>query len=208
MNDSGSPAAAQGLCWYALHTRHQHEKTVVFLLENEGFEVFLPLYTSAHRRKDRVKQVSLPLFSCYVFLRGGLDRWLQVATTPGVHGVVGSRGRAAVIPQAEVESIRQAVQNSLQLEPHPFLKDGDWVRVKSGPLAGIEGILVRKRNLFRLVLSVEMLGRSACVEVDVCTVEKVPSPNVRTKLLTRDKTLHVLENRIFTRSSSEEPTAY
>ncbi len=159
--------------WYALYTRHQHEKTIASALANKGFEVFLPLYNVAHRWKDRTKQLSLPLFPCYVFLRTGGREWLPVLTTPGVHMVVGYSGQPTSIPEAEIDAIRRAVQNSTQVEPHPFLKCGDWVRVKSGPLEDIKGILVRKKSQFRLVLSVEMLGKSVSLEVDVSTVERI-----------------------------------
>jgi len=159
--------------WYALHTNYQHEKAVARILTQKGFDVFLPLYDVAHRWKDRTKQLSLPLFPCYVFIQGGLDRRLHVLNTPGVVGFVGWSGRAAAIPEAEIEAVLRMIESSLKVEPHPFLKCGDWVRVKSGPLQGIEGILVRKKNLFRLVLSVEMLQKSVAVEVDVTAVESV-----------------------------------
>jgi transcription antitermination factor NusG len=158
--------------WYALHTSHQHEKAVASVLSNKGFHTFLPLYDVAHRWKDRTKQLSLPLFPCYVFLRGGLDRRLQVLSTPGVHGFVGWSGRAAVIPEREIQAVTRMLESSLRLEPHPFLKCGDWVRIRSGPLAGLEGILVRKKDSFRLVLSVEMLQKSVAVEVDIAMVER------------------------------------
>ena len=92
--------------WYALYTRHQHEKCVHRILTGKGFEAFLPLYTTAHQWKDRVKRVSLPLFPCYVFLRGPFSQWLPVLTTPGVHAVVGFGGQPASIPNAEIEAIR------------------------------------------------------------------------------------------------------
>jgi transcription antitermination factor NusG len=158
--------------WYALYTRHQHEKTVALALANKGFEVFLPLYNVAHRWNDRTKRLSLPLFPCYVFLRAWGREWLPILTTPGVHMVVGYSGRPAIIPEGEIDAVRRAVENSTQVEPHPFLKCGDWVRVKSGPLEGAEGILVRRKSQFRLVLSVEMLGKSVSLEVDVSTVER------------------------------------
>jgi transcription antitermination factor NusG len=164
MNDS---------CWYALYTRHQHEKVVAQVLSAKGFSVFLPLYTAARQTRDRVKSVQLPLFPCYVFLQGGMDRRLDIVTTPGMHSFVESGGRAAVIAAAEIEAIRRVVDMNAQLEPHPFLRYGDWVRIKSGALAGIEGILVQKKNLFRLVLSVEMLGKSVSMEVDSFAVERV-----------------------------------
>lgn len=170
MQDS---SAASG--WYALYTRHQHENTVAQILTNKGYEVFLPLYTVAHRWQDRTKQLRLPLFPCYVFLRGAFGGWLPVLTTPGIHTIVGWAGRPAVIPEVEIEAVRQVVNSSLRFEPHPFLKCGDRVRIKSGPLRGLEGILARKKNLFRLVISVEMLGKSAAVEVDTCSLERLSS---------------------------------
>jgi len=159
--------------WYALYTRHQHEKAVAQSLEGKGFDVFLPLYNAVHRWKDRTKQLSLPLFPCYVFLRTGAGEWLPVLTTPGVHMVVSCSGLPTPIPEAEIDSIRRVVENSTLVEPHPFLRTGDWVRVRSGPLADVEGILVRKKSKFRLVLSVEMLGKSASVEVDLAIVERI-----------------------------------
>ncbi len=162
--------------WYALHTRHQHEKAVAQILSNKGFEIFLPLYTVARRWQDRTKQLWLPLFPCYVFLRSELEHRLQILTTPGVHTIVGWAGRPAMISQAEIDAVRRVLESSLRVEPHPFLKCGEWVRVRSGPLQGLEGVLVRKKSLFRLVLSVEALGRSAAVEVDVFMVERVATP--------------------------------
>ena len=159
--------------WYALHTRHQHEKCVHRILTGKGLEAFLPLYATAHHWKDRVKRVSLPLFPCYVFLRGPLVHWLPVLTTPGVHNVVGFGGEPASISSAEIEAIRMVVESSVKAEPHPFLKCGDRVRVTAGPLRGLEGILLRKKNWCKLLLSVEMLQRSVAVEIDVAMVQRI-----------------------------------
>jgi transcription antitermination factor NusG len=163
--------------WYALYTRHQHEKVIAHSLSTKGFEVFLPLYSAARQWKDRTKQLRLPLFPCYVFLRGELNRWLDVVSTPGIHSLVGSSGRPAIIPEAEIDAVRHVVEGGITMEPHPFLKCGDQVRVRSGVLEGIEGILVRKKNLFRLVLSVQLLEKSVALEVDASTVERVSRPN-------------------------------
>src|ERR1035438_8915622 len=164
--------------WYALYTRHQHEKVVAQALSGKGFEVFLPQYRSVRRWKDRQKEIVLPLFPNYVFIQGGLARILSIVTTPGVHSLVSWGGRPAEIPWNEIEAVRRLVESSLPLEPHPFLKCGDLVRIKSGALEGIEGILVRKTRGVRLVLSVEMLSRSAAVEVDVSMVEHVPAAEI------------------------------
>jgi transcription antitermination factor NusG len=159
--------------WHALYTRHQHEKVVAQALEGKGFDVFLPQYRAIRKWKDRKKELSLPLFPNYVFIQGGLDRMLQIVTTPGVHSLVSWGGRPAEIPLRDIDAIRRIVDSMLPVEPHPFLKCGDLVRIKSGPLEGIEGILVRKTRGFRLILSVEMLSRSAAVEVDVNIVERL-----------------------------------
>ena len=159
--------------WHALHTRHQHEKVVAEILANKGFEIYLPLYAVIHRWKDRNKQVSLPLFPCYVFLRGGLDRRIQVITTAGVHGIVTTAGRPGIIPEPEIDVIRRVIENQMNVEPSPFLNCGDRVRVHSGPLAGVEGILINKQNQPRLVLSVEILGRSVSVEVAISMVDRL-----------------------------------
>jgi transcription antitermination factor NusG len=159
--------------WWALYTRHQHEKTVAEVLSAKGFEVFLPVYESMRRWKDRTKLLSLPLFPGYVFVRGDLDRRLQVVSTPGVHMILSRGDELAVIPAAEIRAIRLTLEGPNLVEPHPFLNCGQRVRVKQGPLEGVEGILVRKKNLCRLVLSVDMLAQSVAVEVDAADVESV-----------------------------------
>ncbi len=140
------------------------------MLSAKGFEVFLPLYESTRRWKDRRKVIALPLFPCYVFVRGGLDRRLQVLTTPGVHMILSRGERIATIPEDEIEAIRKTIEGPFRVEPHPFLRCGERVRVVRGSLEGVEGVLIRKKNLYRLVLSVEMLAQSVAVEIDAADV--------------------------------------
>ncbi len=166
-------AEARSSPWHAIYTRHQHEKAVARMLANKGFQVFLPLYRGSHQWRDRVIQLSLPLFPSYVFLRGAPEHRLKILTTPGIIFLVCFGSQPAVIPQEEIEAIRAVVQRGMHVEPHPFLKCGEWVRVKSGPLEGLEGILVRRKNQLRLVLTVELLQKSVGVEVDACVVERV-----------------------------------
>lgn len=159
--------------WYALYTRHQHEKAVARHLEQMGFEVFLPLYREVHQWKDRRKSVVLPLFPCYVFFSGDLGRRFEILNTPGVFSLVCTGAKAGIIPAAELDAVRRAMTNPLSLEPHPFLQCGQRIRVHSGPLAGIEGIVVRKKDSLRIVISVEMLRRSVSIEVKEAVVERV-----------------------------------
>ncbi len=159
--------------WWAIYTRHQHEKTVSKVLSGKGFEVFLPLYESVRRWKDRNKTLSLALFPCYVFVRGGLDRRLQVLMTPGVHTILSAGERVAIIPNEEIDAIRLAANSTADIEPHPFLRCGEKVRVTRGSLEGVVGVLIRKKSIYRLVLSVEMLAQSVSVEIDASDVEPV-----------------------------------
>lgn len=170
MSSANPVANASSVCWHALYTRHQHEKTVTHILTDKGFETLLPLYNAVRRWKDRTTVLSLPLFPCYVFLKGGLERRLDILTTPGVYDLVSSAGQPLAIPWTEIDAIERALEAGLHLEPYPLLKIGERVRVKYGPLTGVQGILVRKKNLFRLVLSVEMLGKAVAVEVDTCLI--------------------------------------
>lgn len=166
--------------WYAVHTRHQHEKLIARTLANKGFEVFLPLYTEVRQWRDRTKRLELPLFSCYVFLRGDLNRRLPIVTTPGVHGMVATGGRLSGIPEEEIQAVRNVIENRVNVEPHPFLNCGDLVRVKTGALRGLEGFLVRKKGLTRLIISVSLLERSVAAEVDAGAVERVAGSQART----------------------------
>jgi transcription antitermination factor NusG len=160
--------------WYAVSTRHQHEKVVARILEYRDFEVFLPLYKTRRRWVDRIKEISVPLFPGYLFVREVRDRWLEILTAGGVSSIISCGGQPAAVPVSEIEGVRRIVESTLRVEPHPFLKSGDWVRVTHGPIEGVEGILIRKKGIARLVLSVKLLGKSAAVEVDATHVERTP----------------------------------
>ena len=162
--------SAEPTGWNAVYTRHQHEKIIAASLERCGFEAFFPTYTVIRQWTDRKKRVSLPLFPCYVFLRSCIEERWKILAMPGVHSLVMFAGSPASISASEIEAIRKAVESKLRVEPHPFLRCGDWVRIKSGPLADLEGILVRKRGSYRLILSLELLGKSVAVEVDAFSV--------------------------------------
>jgi transcription antitermination factor NusG len=160
------------VCWNALHTRYQHERQVEAMLSAKGFETFLPTYDAFHKWKDRTKKISEALFPGYLFIADVTDRRLQVMTTPGVCAIVSVAGTPATIPDHEIEAIRKCVSDAGKVEPHPYLQGGDVVRVRNGPLSGVEGILVRKKDSCRLVVSVEILGRAASVEIDAACVSK------------------------------------
>lgn len=167
--------------WYAVYTRHQHEKSAAGLLTDKGFEVLLPLYQTTHRWKDRRQSVLLPLFRSYLFIRASITRRIEILTTPGVCWLVGSGGYPTQLPEHEIEAVRKLAASRYSYQPHPFLNTGERVRVIKGLLYGLEGILTRVKNQGRVVLSVELLRQSAAVEVDLDTLERVNPPSFPTR---------------------------
>jgi transcription elongation factor/antiterminator RfaH len=163
------------MSWYALYTRPRHEKQVFQELTNKGIESFLPTYKVRRRWSDRYKIVEEPLFKNYLFVNiGDFNRGYYETLRPyGAVAFVMFDNKPAEIPAIEVESIRRLVTSELPYDPHPYLKIGRRVRVRSGPLEGCEGILARKKGLTRLVLSVNLLQQSVSAEVDADTVEPV-----------------------------------
>jgi len=182
-SDSRSSQREAGNNWHALHVRHQHEKAVAQTLSNKGLNIFLPLYRATHTWRNRPKQLQLPLFPCYVFVQGGMDRKIQIVNTPGIIGIVSCGGLPAVVPPEQVAAVRRIVENPSHVEPCEFLKCGDPVVVISGPLQGVDGILVRTKGVFRLMVSMEILGRSATVEIDIASVRRIGQPLMATRTL-------------------------
>jgi transcription antitermination factor NusG len=162
--------------WYAAYTCANHEKRVAKQLEERAVEHFLPLYGSVRRWKDRKVKLELPLFPGYVFVHLALRDRLRVLQTPGVARLIGFGGLPTALPDQEMEAMRNGLQRQLLLEPHPYLTIGRRVRLKSGPFVGLEGILVRRKGLLRLVLSLDLIQRSVAVEVDASEVEPVFQP--------------------------------
>lgn len=152
--------------WFALRVKSRAEKLVARMARNRGFEEFLPVYQSLHRWSDRTKSVEVPLFPGYVFCRLNPDRRLPLLTIPGVMHFVGIGKAPVAIEEAEIDAIRRAVESGLSAEPWPFLEVGQRVRLESGPLAGLEGILTEARNQQRLVVSVTLLRRSIGVRIE------------------------------------------
>ena len=161
---------ALGSSWYAIYTRPRHEKRVAEQLTERHLESCLPLCGEVHRWKDRMKEVFLPLFPGYVFVRTGLDNRQQILRLPGVVRFVGFGGTPVPIPESQVEALRHAMRSGIPFERHYYLQVGQYVKVCRGPLQGTAGILVRCKGAHRLVLSIDIIQRSIAVEVEVSEV--------------------------------------
>jgi transcription antitermination factor NusG len=156
--------------WHAICVCPRHEKYVAQRLGARQITYFLPLYSSLRRWKDRRKQIEMVLFPGYVFVNVALQEQLAVLMLPGVLRFVSFQGRPAVVPDHEVRAISAGSHLGIEVQPHPYLRTGQRVRVVAGPLIDTEGILVRRNGRFRLVLSVDSLMRSISLEVDECDV--------------------------------------
>jgi transcription antitermination factor NusG len=165
-----SDKAAEGH-WYALYTCPRHEKRVAEQIEQRSISCFLPVYRSVRRWKDRRKELELALFPGYVFVRIDLKDRLRVLQLASVVRFVSFNGHPVSLPDGEVESLMNGLASGVCAEPHPYLTIGRRVRVRYGPMAGMQGILVRRKEGFRLVLSIDLIMRSVMLEVDEADVE-------------------------------------
>jgi transcription antitermination factor NusG len=152
--------------WYVAQTCSRHEKRVAAQLTARSIENFLPLYETVSRWKDRRVRLQLPLFPGYIFVRVPIRERLRALEIPSVARLVGFGGMPAPLPDHEMEAMQNGLAGQLRAEPHPYLTVGRRVRINSGPLAGLQGILLRKKGSYRFVLSVELIQRSIVVDVD------------------------------------------
>jgi transcription antitermination factor NusG len=159
------------LRWYAAYTCANHEKLVRERLEERSVESFLPVYETVRRWKDRRMHLQLPLFPGYVFVRMALVDRLRVLQVPSVVRLVGFNGHLSALPDEEIEGLKKGLAGGVRAEPHPFLTVGRRVRLKSGPLAGMQGILLRRKGIFRVVISIDLIQRAVAVDADAADVE-------------------------------------
>ena len=172
---TGASPLGEQAQWYAIRTRSRHEKMVSDQLDKLGVENFLPLVKQTRQWSDRVKDVDLPLFSGYTFVRVALsspDR-LRVLQTHGVAGFVGINCSGTAIPENQIQDIRTLLASKVQFEEQPFLRVGQRVRVRGGALDGVEGILSAQNDDHSLVISLEPIQRSLSVRIQGYTVEPV-----------------------------------
>ena len=164
------------LNWYAVYVRSRHEFKVFNRLTESGIEVFLPVVERLNRWKDRKKLVSFPLFAGYLFVHisKNYNEILSVLKTHGVVRFLGIvPGEPEVVPDEQIASLKKIVESKGEIDPYPYLKEGQQVRIKKGPLAGVEGILVEKTGQHRLVLSVDILRQGVSIKIDTSDVEAV-----------------------------------
>jgi transcriptional antiterminator NusG len=161
--------------WYAVQTRGRHEKKVATKLNEKGIETFLPAMREVHRWSDRNKIVEVPLFPCYTFVRAAVDssERLRIVQTDGVVRIVGTGTELSAIDAKQIDDIRMLLGAEVPMMMYPCLKVGQRIRVRSGCLAGLEGILVSRPRESTLVICVEAIQRAIAINVDGYQIEAV-----------------------------------
>jgi transcription antitermination factor NusG len=155
-----------GQRWFALQVRTRWESSTAVLLSGKGYQTLLPTYQTKRRWDGRLRQQNAPLFPGYLFCQFDVSNRLPILVTPGVIAVVG-RGRVPVpVEDAEIAAIERVVSSSLRAEPWPYLEIGEKIRIESGALHGIEGVLIDFKGNHRIVVSVSLLRRSVALEID------------------------------------------
>ncbi len=162
------------LRWVALYTRSRHEKLVDRELQKKGIETFLPLRKVTRDWSDRKKIIEEPLFKSYLFVRLPLkDRWTVLNTTGAVSFVGRPAAEPVEVPEKELSIVRRFIEEEIQMDPFPYLKEGERVYIRSGAFKGAEGFIVRKDNHCRLVISLDLLMQSISIVIDQACVESI-----------------------------------
>ncbi|MGB8888262.1 MAG: UpxY family transcription antiterminator [Candidatus Korobacteraceae bacterium] len=163
---SGDPSE-----WFAAYTVPRHEKAVGRQFEARHIRSFLPLYRVSRRWKNGCKViVEQPLFPSYIFVCIDRRESVKVLQVPGVLNIVSAGRELAPLPTSEVEALRAGLPLR-HFEPHSYLVVGEKVRIIAGSFAGMSGVLVRKKNNLRVVLTLDLIRQSFAVEVGIDEIE-------------------------------------
>lgn len=163
--------------WYAVYTYPRHEKAVTEQLEAKYIETFLPTFVTESRWKDRRVQIQTPAFPRYVFVRSNKSERSKVFAVPGVVRILSYNGTPAPIDELEIEAVKLCLERGATLEAHTSIEIGEHVRVRSGMLEGVVGLVVRCKNARRLIVPISLINQSIAVEVDANLLEPLNAQN-------------------------------
>lgn len=157
--------------WYALYTYPRHEKAVREQLRSRCVEVFLPTFTRVSQWRDRKVKINDPVFPGYVFTRIQLSERSRVLCVPGVVRMLSYNGAPAPIDDSELEAVKLCLERGVAIEVQPFLEVGERVRVRSGVLMGVEGLISHSAKNRTLIVPISLINQSVAVEVDASLLE-------------------------------------
>jgi transcription antitermination factor NusG len=159
-------SAYEQAAWFAIKIKPRFERHVLLLLQNKGYETFLPLYQCRRQWTHRAKTLSLPLFPGYIFCRFDIRNRLPLLMTPGVFNVVGTGKTPVPVGTDEITAIERVIKSGVSVHPWPSLGVGQKVQIEYGPLRGLDGVILAVKRHYRLVISVTLLQRSIAVDLN------------------------------------------
>jgi transcription antitermination factor NusG len=161
--------------WFAIQTRPRYEKKISAELQEKGVKAFLPLCSAKHQWSDRRREVHLPIFPGYVFVRIVPVAYARVSVlrTNGVISFVGVRNMGIPIPDSEIEAIQTVFEQGVAFEPYPYLKVGQQVAIRGGCLDGVSGVLMARNGDRSLIISVNLIQRSIAMRIEGYQVEAI-----------------------------------
>ncbi len=157
--------------WFAVTVKPRHERATAEQLQAKDLEAYVPLYRARRRWSDRMKILEVPLFPRYVFCRFDSEQRAQVLKAPGVISIVSFNGKPSPVSDGEINAVKTMVGSGMQVMVRPYLRTGQRVRIREGVMSGLEGILVREKAGYRVVVNVELLQRGVAVEIERELVE-------------------------------------
>jgi transcriptional antiterminator RfaH len=161
--------------WWVAHTKSRNEKALAHNLINKAISYFLPMSWRVTRRTGRKIRSLLPLFSGYLFFCGNENQRLEVLRTNRVANLIAVNDQEKLL--SELLDIEQALRAGAVLTPHKYIKAGQRCRVLAGPLADMQGVVLKTKTITRLVLQIDMLGQAASVEIDTDLIEPLEQGN-------------------------------
>ena len=161
------------MSWYALYTKPRHEKKVYSYLLEKDFIAFLPLVERVRQWKDRKMRIEVPLFSSYVFSDFNYRNRFEILQTQGVIKIIHFRGKPAVIPDWQIDSLKKMLESPATLRLERYVRPGEMAEVMTGPFKGLKGMVDKRKNEHRLILTIDGIMQSVSVEIDIDSVKKI-----------------------------------
>jgi len=155
--------------WWVAHTKSRNEKALAHDLIRRDISYFLPMSWKVRRRRGRTIRSLLPLFSGYLFFCGEESQRIELLRTNRVANLIEVKDQQRLLE--ELSQVERALQAGAPLTPHKYIKAGQHCRVIAGPLADLEGIVVKMKNTVRLLLQIDILGRATSVEIETDMIE-------------------------------------
>ncbi|MFZ7102239.1 MAG: UpxY family transcription antiterminator [Peptococcaceae bacterium] len=161
-------------CWYVFYTRPNTEKVIYTELMKRQYEAFLPVVKSLHRWRNRQRKiVAKVLFPGYIFVKTVEAEIYNIVQITHIVRCVKTGDRPAVVPEDDIRCIERMLTMEQDVYTNPDLTEGEHVRVARGPLAGYEGMLVKRKGKARFCIQLNDIRQCACIEISTSMLEKV-----------------------------------